>query len=106
MRPTETNCASNMVTVMLVCLSDGDDKLRVYKNSDGNPPYFYFNREGNPGVYPDGLGTLKLNSQWTIRPEGTYLVMRDSATDGDNRYAFAAGQGSGTKVTFPIKLKS
>ena len=71
--------------------SSANDKMRVYKNSDGQPPFLYFNDKGGFGVYPDGLGQLNFNDQWLIRPEGDQFVIRDFKTNADSKYSFAPG---------------
>ena len=75
----------------VACISDGVDKVRVFQNSDGNSPYMFFNNNGNIGVYPDGVGSLKLNNKWSIQANGADLVAHDDSAGTDNKFQFVAG---------------
>jgi hypothetical protein len=53
---------------------DGD-KLQIYKNSDGKPPYFYYNAGNDFYTWPEGNPNMRHGDTFTIRQPGGNRLM-------------------------------
>lgn len=85
----------------VACFSDTNDKLRVFKNSDGVAPYMYYNSSGNLGLTGNQGSVVtpkvQFNNTWSLGPENGNLVIKETPTSGAaNNYTFRAGTGSRT----------